>query len=59
MNLLTFAAKRFDIPLEHTLYRRNSQEAYQLTEIKFTNRQLIASYGEGNEQFDVIIRGEA
>lgn len=58
MNLLTFAAKKFGVPLTHTVHRQNSEKTYELTHITFSNRQLIATYNE-DDPFDVIIRGEA
>lgn len=58
MTLLTFAARRFGVPLTHTVYRKNSEQTYELIAITFTNRQLVATYNE-DDPFDVIIRGEA
>lgn len=58
MNLLIFAAKKFGVPLTHTVHRQGSEHVYELTHITFSNRQLIATYNE-NDPFDVIIRGEA
>lgn len=58
MTLLTFAARRFSVPLAHTIHRQNNEKTYDLVSITFTNRQLVATYNE-DDPFDVIIRGEA
>lgn len=58
MTLLTFAARRFGVPLTHTIHRQNNEKTYELIAITFTNRQLVATYNE-EDPFDVIIRGEA
>lgn len=60
MNLLTYAARRFGVPLSHTVNRVNSEQVYSLKRISFTDRQLVATYGDDEDfEFDVIIRGEA
>lgn len=58
MTLLTFAARRFSVPLTHTVHRQSSEKTYDLVSITFTNRQLVATYNE-EDPFEVIIRGEA
>lgn len=58
MTFLTFVARRFNVPLTHTIHRQNNEKTYDLVSITFTNRQLVATYNE-DDPFDVIIRGEA
>lgn len=60
MTLLTYAAKKFSVALTYTVYRTNSEQVYDLKAIRFTDRQLIATYGDDNEfEFDIVIRGLA
>jgi len=57
MNLLTYAARKFEVPLTHTVYRANSEQTYELNKISFTDNQLIATYGDEDFEFDIVIRG--
>jgi hypothetical protein len=60
MNLLTYIAKRFKVPLTHVINRCGKETEYSLVGIAFTKLQLIASYGEENEPlFEVVIRGQS
>ena len=59
MNLLSFAARKFEVPLTHTVYRTNSEQTYDLIKISFTDSQLIATYGDEDFNFDIVIRGIA
>jgi len=59
MNLLTYAGRKFEVPLTHTIYRTNSEHTYDLIKISFTDNQLIATYGDEDFEFDIVIRGIA
>jgi len=61
MNLLTYAARKFEVPLTHTVYRTNREQTYDLIKISFSDRQLIATYGDEDYDydFDIVIRGIA
>ena len=61
MNLLTYAARKFEVPLTHTVFRRTTKDTYDLKKISFTDNQLIAIYGEKDFEFefDIVIRGTA
>jgi len=61
MNLLRYAASKFEVPLTHTVYRINSEQTYDLIKISFTDRRLIATYGDEDYDydFDIVIRGIA
>jgi len=59
MNLLSFAARKFEVPLTHTVYRASSEQTYDLIKISFTDTQLIATYGDHDLNFDIVIRGIA
>ena len=59
MNLLSYAAKKFEVPLTHTVYRINTEQTYDLIKISFTDRQLIATYGDEDFNFDIVIMGTA
>jgi len=59
MNLLTYAAKKFKVPFTHTVCRINTEQTYDLIKISFTDRQLIATYGDEDFNFDILIRGIA
>lgn len=57
MNLLTYAARKFSVPLTHTVNRHNTETTYELQQVSFTDRQLVATYGDEDIDFDVVIRG--
>ena len=59
MNLLSYAARKFEVPLTHTVFRRTTKDIYDLIKISFTDRQLIATYGDEDFNFDIVIRGIA
>ena len=60
MNLLTFAARKFEIPLTHTLHRTNKEQVYDLKRVSFSANRLVAIYGDEHKfRFDVIMRGLA
>ena len=66
MNLLSYAARKFEVPVTHTIHRKrllgDRHDTYGLKSISFTDNQLIATYGDedGYElQFDVVIRGQS
>jgi len=59
MNLLTYAARKFEVPITHAVYRTNSEKIYVLIKISFTDTQLIATYGDEDFNFDIVIRGIA
>ena len=59
MNLLSYAARKFNVPINHTVYRKNTEQTYDLIKISFTDRQLIATYGDEDFNFDVVIRGQS
>ena len=59
MNLLTYVARKFEVRLTHTVYRTNSEQTYDLIKISFTDRQFIATYGDEDFEFDIVIRGTA
>lgn len=57
MNLLTFVARKFKVPLTHTVTRHNKEIVYELQQVAFTDRQLVATYGDDDIDFDILIRG--
>ncbi len=57
MNLLTYVARKFNVPLEHTVNRHNTETTYELKQVSFTDRQLVTTYGNDDIGFDVVIRG--
>jgi len=59
MNLLTYVARKFQVPVTHTIHRRSTEQTYDLIKIGFTDRQLIATYGDEEFNFDIAIRGTA
>jgi len=65
MNLLTYAAKKFEVPTTHLVYRTRNKvsfvDTYKLKKITFSDRQLIGTYGDEDYDydFDIVIRGIA
>lgn len=57
MNLLTFVARKFKVPLTHTVTRQKTETTYELQQVSFTDRQLVATYGDDDIDFDIVIRG--
>ena len=65
MNLLTYVARKFKVPLTHIVHRTRNKvsvvDTYKLKKISFSNNQLIATYGDEDYDydFDIAIRGTA
>ena len=59
MNLLRYVVKKFNVPINHTVYRKNTEQTYDLIKISFTDRQLIGTYGDEDFNFDIVIRGQS
>lgn len=57
MILLDLVANRFNIPLRHSIYKGDNELGYLLISVKFTGNNIVATYGDLNDQFDVVIRG--
>ena len=52
MRLLSYAASKFEVPLTY-------KDLYDLKKISFTENHLIATYGDEDFNFDVVIRGQS
>jgi len=59
MNLLRYVVKKFNVPINHTVFRRTTKDIYVLIKISFTDTQLIATYGDEDFNFDIVIRGQS
>jgi hypothetical protein len=65
MNLLRYAASKFEVPLTHLVHRTRNEvsvvDTYKLKKITFSDRQLVGTYGDEDYDydFDIVIRGIA
>ena len=65
MNLLRYAASKFEVPLTHLVHRTRNEvsvvDTYKLNNITFSDRQLVGTYGDEDYDydFDIVIRGIA
>ena len=65
MNLLTYAVRKFKVPVTHLVHRTRNEvsvvDTYKLKKITFSDTQLIGTYGDEDYDydFDIVIRGIA